>query len=41
LIKAFTNQQRLDTVERLIPLAEQAGLPMTHLAMASPSRIPR
>jgi aryl-alcohol dehydrogenase-like predicted oxidoreductase len=24
----------LDAVEQLIPLAEQAGLPMTHLAMA-------
>ena len=25
---------RLDAVEQIIPLAEKAGLPMTHLAMA-------
>ncbi|WP_223695027.1 aldo/keto reductase [Leifsonia poae] len=31
---AFRNEQRLDVVEQLIPLAEEAGLPMTHLAMA-------
>jgi aryl-alcohol dehydrogenase (NADP+) len=31
---AFRDEQRLDAVERLIPLAEQAGLPMPHLAMA-------
>jgi aryl-alcohol dehydrogenase-like predicted oxidoreductase len=31
---AFSDERRLDTVEQLIPLAEQAGLPMTHLAMA-------
>src|SRR5579859_5542956 len=30
----FRDEPRLDAVERLIPLAEQAGLPMTHLAMA-------
>lgn len=32
--KAFSNEQRLDAVERLIPLAEEAGLPITHLAKA-------
>ena len=31
---AFRDEQRLDAVERLIPLAGQAGLPMPHLAMA-------
>ncbi|GAB3461922.1 aldo/keto reductase [Streptomonospora sediminis] len=30
----FGNELRLDAVERLIPLAEEAGMPMTHLAMA-------
>jgi aryl-alcohol dehydrogenase-like predicted oxidoreductase len=28
------DERRLDTVERIVPLAEKAGLPMTHLAMA-------
>jgi aryl-alcohol dehydrogenase-like predicted oxidoreductase len=28
------DQRRIDAVEQLIPLAEQAGLPLTHLAMA-------
>lgn len=32
--KAFSDDRRLDVVERLIPLAEEAGLSMTHLAMA-------
>ena len=32
--KAMTDERRLDAVEQLIPLAEEAGLPMTHLAMA-------
>ena len=31
---SFSDEARLDAVERIIPLAEQAGLPMTHLAMA-------
>ena len=31
---AFSDERRLDAVEQLIPLAEEAGLPMTHLAMA-------
>ena len=30
---AFSDERRLDAVERLIPLAEQAGLSMPHLAM--------
>ena len=34
LFKAFSDERRLDAVEQLIPLAEEAGLPMTHLAMA-------
>jgi aryl-alcohol dehydrogenase-like predicted oxidoreductase len=31
---AFSDERRLDAVERLIPLAGEAGLPMPHLAMA-------
>jgi aryl-alcohol dehydrogenase-like predicted oxidoreductase len=34
LMRAFSDERRLDAVERLIPLAAEAGLPMTHLAMA-------
>jgi aryl-alcohol dehydrogenase-like predicted oxidoreductase len=34
LFKVFSDERRLDAVEQLIPLAEQAGLPMTHLALA-------
>jgi aryl-alcohol dehydrogenase-like predicted oxidoreductase len=34
LIKALGDERRIDAVEQLIPLAEQAGLPMTHLALA-------
>ncbi|MET8044050.1 aldo/keto reductase [Micromonospora sp. NPDC005215] len=30
----FDDERKLDVVEQLIPLADQAGLPMTHLAMA-------
>ena len=30
----LSDERRLDAVEQLIPLAEQAGLSMTHLAMA-------
>lgn len=30
----LTNERKLDVVEQLIPLAERAGIPMTHLAMA-------
>ncbi|NAS20270.1 aldo/keto reductase [Herbidospora sp. NEAU-GS84] len=32
--RSFADERRLDAVERLVPLAEEAGLPMTHLAMA-------
>jgi aryl-alcohol dehydrogenase-like predicted oxidoreductase len=34
LFKAFSDERRLDAVEQIIPLAEEAGLPMTHLALA-------
>ena len=33
-LKHLSDERRLDAVEQLIPLAEEAGLPMTHLAMA-------
>ena len=33
-LAAFSDERRLDAVERLISLAEGAGLPMPHLAMA-------
>ena len=33
-LKAMSDERRLDAVERLVPLAEEAGLPMAHLAMA-------
>jgi aryl-alcohol dehydrogenase-like predicted oxidoreductase len=31
---SFSDEARLEAVEKLIPLAAEAGLPMTHLAMA-------
>jgi aryl-alcohol dehydrogenase (NADP+) len=34
LFQHLNDQRRLDAVEKLIPLAAEAGLPMTHLAMA-------
>jgi aryl-alcohol dehydrogenase-like predicted oxidoreductase len=34
LFKHVTDERRIDAVEQLIPIAEAAGLPMTHLAMA-------
>ena len=34
IFTAFSDERRLDAVERLIPLAEEAGLSMAHLAMA-------
>jgi len=34
MFKAFSDDRRLDVVEQLIPLAEEAGLSMPHLAMA-------
>jgi aryl-alcohol dehydrogenase-like predicted oxidoreductase len=30
----FSDERRLDVVEQLIPLAADAGMPLTHLAMA-------
>jgi aryl-alcohol dehydrogenase-like predicted oxidoreductase len=30
----LSDERRLDAVEQIVPLAEKAGLPMTHLAMA-------
>ena len=32
--RQMSDERRLDAVEQLIPLAEEAGLPLTHLAMA-------
>jgi aryl-alcohol dehydrogenase (NADP+) len=32
--KQMADEQRLDVVEQLVPLAEAAGMPLTHLAMA-------
>jgi aryl-alcohol dehydrogenase-like predicted oxidoreductase len=32
--KHLSDERRIDAVEQLIPLAEKAGLPLTHLAMA-------
>jgi len=32
--KHLSDERRIDAVEQLVPLAEQAGLPLTHLAMA-------
>jgi aryl-alcohol dehydrogenase-like predicted oxidoreductase len=34
LFQHLNDERRLDVVEKLIPLAAEAGLPMTHLAMA-------
>jgi aryl-alcohol dehydrogenase-like predicted oxidoreductase len=34
IFTSFSDEPRLDAVEQIIPLAEKAGLPMTHLAMA-------
>ena len=34
LFPNFSDEHRLDVVEQLIPLADKAGLPITHLAMA-------
>jgi aryl-alcohol dehydrogenase-like predicted oxidoreductase len=34
LFRHLTDERRLEAVERLVPLAAEAGLPMTHLAMA-------
>jgi aryl-alcohol dehydrogenase-like predicted oxidoreductase len=34
LLSSLSDERRLDAVEQLIPLAQKAGLPLTHLAMA-------
>jgi len=34
IFKHMTDERRLDVVEQIIPVAEQAGLKMTHLALA-------
>jgi aryl-alcohol dehydrogenase-like predicted oxidoreductase len=34
LFRHLNDQRRIDVVEQLIPVAEEAGMPMTHLAMA-------
>ncbi|MGO9504482.1 MAG: aldo/keto reductase [Streptosporangiaceae bacterium] len=34
IFRHLNDERRIDAVEQLIPLAEQAGLPMTHLALA-------
>jgi aryl-alcohol dehydrogenase-like predicted oxidoreductase len=34
ILTSFSDEARLDAVEQIIPVAEQAGLRMTHLAMA-------
>jgi aryl-alcohol dehydrogenase-like predicted oxidoreductase len=34
LFRHMSDERRLDAVEQIIPVAEKAGLPMTHLAMA-------
>jgi aryl-alcohol dehydrogenase-like predicted oxidoreductase len=34
MFRHMTDERRLGAVEQIIPLAEKAGLPMTHLAMA-------
>ena len=34
IFRHLNDERRIDAVEQLIPLAEEAGLPMTHLALA-------
>jgi aryl-alcohol dehydrogenase-like predicted oxidoreductase len=34
IFTSFSDERRLDAVEQIIPVAEKAGLPVTHLAMA-------
>jgi aryl-alcohol dehydrogenase (NADP+) len=34
LVRHLNDERRLDVVEQFVPLAKEAGLPMTHLAMA-------
>ena len=33
-LQGFADEQRIEAVERIVALADEAGLPMTHLAMA-------
>jgi aryl-alcohol dehydrogenase (NADP+) len=33
-LKTFTDERRIDAVEELVTLSEDAGIPMPHLAMA-------
>jgi len=34
MFRHITDERRIDAVEQIIPVAQEAGLPMTHLAMA-------
>jgi aryl-alcohol dehydrogenase-like predicted oxidoreductase len=34
MLTSFSDERRLDAVEQIVPLADEAGVPMTHLAMA-------
>lgn len=34
LVRHLSDERRIDVVERLVPVAEEAGLPLIHLAMA-------
>jgi aryl-alcohol dehydrogenase-like predicted oxidoreductase len=34
LVKHLNDERRIDVVEQLVPLAAEAGMPLTHLAMA-------
>jgi len=34
LVKHLNDERRIDVVERLVPLAAEAGMPLTHLALA-------
>ncbi|MGX1122880.1 aryl-alcohol dehydrogenase-like predicted oxidoreductase [Streptomyces ambofaciens] len=34
LVRHLDDERRLDAVERFVPLAAEAGLPLTHLALA-------
>jgi aryl-alcohol dehydrogenase-like predicted oxidoreductase len=34
MFRSFSDERRLDAVEQIIPLAAEAGLPLTHLALA-------
>ena len=34
IFRHLTDERRIDVVERLVPLAEEVGVPLTHLAMA-------